>query len=83
MNSIEEKKEDEDNEEIENKEKEENEINIPKYNPEDDKYENFNIAKIKKLKTFNFKLKNKNIEIMLVLQDRRILLVSQIERSKY
>ena len=51
-------------------EEDDNNDNIKKYNPLDDKYENFEIDKIKELQSFTTKYDNKNL---LILNDRRIL----------
>ena len=44
--------------------------NIKRYNPSDDRYENFEINKIKELKTFTTKY---NIKNLFILNDRRLL----------
>ena len=53
--------------------KEENENKMKKYNPSDDKYENFNIKNIKELQSFEVQCNNPLFFIC--LNDRRILLV--------
>ena len=54
-----------------NNEREE-EYSISKYNPLDDKYENFDINKLQELQSFTTKNK---IELLYVLKDRRILTI--------
>ena len=46
--------------------------NIKRYNPSDDRYENFEINKIKELKSFTTKY---NIKNLMILNDRRLLSV--------
>jgi len=53
--------------------KEENENKVKKYNPSDDKYENFNIKNIKELQSFEVQCNNPLF--FTCLNDRRILLV--------
>ena len=59
----------------------EEENNINKSNPFEDKYENFNINKIKELQSFTTQNK---IELLFVLKDRRILTIQEYfnERGK-
>ena len=66
ISKIEEKKE-----EIENK--------VKKYNPSDDKYENFNIKNIKELQSFEVQCNNPLFFIC--LNDRRILLVDENKKE--
>ena len=90
MNSIEEKEEGKETKEneINSGEKneinieEKNEINIPKYNPSDDKYENFNITKMKELELYELKMNYKIVKFMLILHDRRVLFANEIEDNK-
>ena len=59
-------------EENTNQENNENaEENIQRYNPSDDKYENFDIVKLKEINSFSTKY---DINLLFVLHDRRILL---------
>ena len=70
------------NKEEKNNEKNENIIeeksnnnNIKRYNPSDDKYENFKISEVKELKSFEVKY---NISNLLILHDRRLLTVPKL-----
>ena len=49
---------------------EDNNNNIERYNPSDDKYENFQLSRVKELKSFEIKY---NISDLLILHDRRLL----------
>jgi hypothetical protein len=51
---------------------EDNNNNIKRYNPSDDKYENFQISGVKELKFFEVKY---NISDFLILHDRRLLTI--------
>ena len=53
--------------------------NIQRYNPFDDKYENFQINKVKELKTFEVKYE---IEKMKMLHDRRLLTIQSYQNEK-
>ena len=59
--------------------KEEIENNVKKYNPSDDKYENFNIKNIKELQSFEVQCNNPLFFIC--LNDRRILLVDENKKE--
>ena len=78
MNSIEEKEEDKENEENKINKEDKNEIIIPKYEPSDDKYENFNVTKMKELQSFKLNFEKKRffgINNLIFLYDGRILVV--------
>ena len=86
MSIIQEKKEENKiNEEEKNTGKNENIIedknynNIKRYNPSDDKYENFKINEIKELKSFEVKYE---IDDILILHDRRLLTVQSYKNEK-
>ena len=58
---------------------EDNNNNIKRYNPSDDKYENFQISGVKELKFFEVKY---NISDFLILHDRRLLTVQYYNDEK-
>lgn len=58
---------------------EDNNNNIKRYNPSDDKYENFQISGVKELKSFEVKY---NISDLLILHDRRLLTVQYYYNEK-
>ena len=58
---------------------EDNNNNIKRYNPSDDKYENFHISGVKELKYFEVKY---NISNLLILHDRRLLTVQYYSNEK-
>ena len=56
-----------------------NNNNIKRYNPSDDKYENFQISRVKELKSFEVKY---HISDLLILHDRRLLTVQNYYDEK-
>lgn len=56
-----------------------NNNNIKRYNPSDDKYEDFKISGLKELKSFEVKY---NISDLLILHDRRLLTVQNYSNEK-